>query len=715
MRIWPGRPSPLGATWDGKGVNFAIFSEHATQVDLCLFDSAGSHRESHRIPLPETTDQVWHGYFPDLRPGQLYGYRVHGSYQPHQGHRFNPHKVLFDPYAQAVGRNLHWSNADFGYTIGDAAADLSLDERDNAASAPLAAVVSNSFRWLGDAPPQIPWHKTLIYEVHVKGFTNRSPWVPKELRGTYAGLASEGAVRHLRALGVTAVELLPVHHHIDERFLVDAGRRNYWGYNTLGFFAPDLRFAANPEPQAAIHEFKRMVRTLHRNGIEVLLDVVYNHTCEGNHLGPTLSMKGIDNVNYYRLVPHDRRHYMDYTGCGNTLNMQSPRVLQLILDSLRYWVQEMHVDGFRFDLAAALGREAHDFDRFGAFLDIVQQDPVLARVKLIAEPWDVGPGGYQVGNFPVPWSEWNGKYRDCIRRFWRGDGHMASEFATRLSGSSDLYKHNGRRPYASINFITSHDGFTLQDLVSYNHKHNEANGQNNEDGDNHNLSWNCGAEGVTSDPEILELRERQKRNLIATLLLSQGVPMLRAGDEFSQSQSGNNNAYCQDTPLSWLRWKLTDRETAFLEFVQQVIRLWKEHPVLQRRKFFHGRPLHGAELRDVLWLTPLGVEMTDADWNKHYTRCLGMRLEGQMIDETDERGKPILGDTLLILFNSHNGPISFRLPYHARTEIWIPELDTAVQTLKSRYTTGEDYPLQSHSLAVLKLSRPRRSLLTLLT
>jgi glycogen operon protein len=705
----------LGATWDGKGVNFAVFSAHATRIDLCLFDTANATRESHRIPLPEHTEHVWHGYLPDLRPGQLYGYRAHGPHQPSKGHRFNANKVLLDPYAKAMGRDLIWSDAAFGYKIGDPATDLSVDERDNAATAPLGAVISNSFRWLGDESPRIPWNKMIIYEMHMKGFSYKSPWVPREHRGTFEGLASEGSLRHLRSLGVTTIELLPVHHHVDERFLVDDGRDNYWGYNTLAFFAPDLRFASDKNPQASVNEFKRMVRTLHRHGFEVILDVVYNHTCEGNHLGPTLSMKGLDNAAYYRLVPHDYRHYMDFTGCGNTLNTQSPRVLQLVMDSLRYWVQEMHVDGFRFDLTTALAREAQDMDVLGGFLDVIQQDPVLSQVKLIAEPWDVGPGGYQVGNFPIPWAEWNGKYRDSVRRFWRGDGHTASEFATRLCGSSDLFKHNGRRPYASINFVTSHDGFTLQDLVSYNNKHNEANGQKNEDGDNHNISWNCGVEGPTSDPNLLELRERQKRNFIATLMLSQGVPMLRSGDEFSQSQNGNNNAYCQDSPVSWLRWKLTDRESAFLEFVQRLIRFWREQPVLQRRHFFHGRPIRGEAVHDVVWLTPLGAEMTDHDWNKHYTRCLGMRLEGQMVDELDERGKHITGDTLLILFNSHSEPIPFRLPPHGPGEYWHPELDTATDQFKPRLQADEPYPLQGKSLVVLKLGRPKKSLLTMLT
>ncbi|WP_010584215.1 glycogen debranching protein GlgX [Schlesneria paludicola] len=709
LRVWPGRPAPLGATWDGKGVNFAVFSEHATQVDLCLFDSPFATKETHRIPLPDQTDYVWNGYLPGIKPGQLYGFRAHGPYAPEQGFRFNPHKVLLDPYAKAIGRDLTWSDAAFGYRVGDPAFDLSFDERDNAETAALAAVINPSFRWMGDQPLRTPWHKTLIYEMHVKGFTHKSPWVPREWRGKYAGVACEGSLRHLRALGITAVELMPVHHHVDERFLGERGLTNYWGYNTLGYFAPDVRFASQRDPQRTVNEFKRMVRQLHRNGFEVILDVVYNHTCEGNQLGPTLSLKGLDNTSYYRLADPPR-YYKDYTGCGNTLNMQSPRVLQLIMDSLRYWVLEMHVDGFRFDLAAALARELHDVDKLGAFFDIIHQDPVLSQVKLIAEPWDVGPGGYQVGNFPVLWTEWNGKYRDCVRKFWRGDGNTASEFATRLCGSSDLYEGTGRRPYASINFVTSHDGFSLNDLVSYNHKHNEANGENNNDGDNHNISWNCGAEGPTNDPAVNARRARQKRNFIATLLFSQGVAMLRSGDEFSQTQGGNNNAYCQDNPISWIRWKLTDEEQSLLEFTQQAIQLWKSQPVLQRRKFFQGRLIRGELIRDVVWLTPLGEQMTDEDWNKHYTRCLGMRLEGQMDDEIDERGRHITGDTLLILFNSHYDMIQFMMPPHANGEHWQPLLDTATTTTARRMHAGERYPLQGHSLAVLRLSRSRRGI-----
>ncbi|HHN72800.1 MAG TPA: glycogen debranching enzyme GlgX, partial [Thermopetrobacter sp.] len=581
MKIRPGSPYPLGATWDGVGVNFAIFSEHATRVELCLFDSVDAERESVRIPLPERTDMVWHGYVPDLIPGQLYGYRVYGPWDPEQGHRFNPNKVVFDPYAKAVGRPLRWADELYGYTYGHPSADLKMDERDNAAWAPLAAVIDPAFTWGDDRRPNTPWHNTVIYEVHVKGFTKLHPEVPELLRGTYSGLASEPAIRHLKELGVTAVELMPVHHHAYERHLVEHNLSNYWGYNTLAFFAPDTRYAAATQPAEAVREFKRMVRVLHAAGLEVILDVVYNHTAEGNHLGPTLSLRGIDNAAYYRLSPENRRYYVDFTGCGNTLNMVHPRVLQLIMDSLRYWVLDMHVDGFRFDLASTLARELHEVDKLGAFFDIIHQDPVLSQVKLIAEPWDLGEGGYQVGNFPVGWTEWNGRYRDTVRAFWKGDGGMMSEMATRLAGSSDLYEHSGRRPYASINFVTCHDGFTLQDLVSYNEKHNEANLEGNRDGENNNLSWNCGVEGPTDDPAIVALRERQKRNFIATLMLSQGVPMISGGDELSRTQRGNNNAYCQDNEISWYDWQLDERRRDFLEFVRYVVKLRREHPVLR--------------------------------------------------------------------------------------------------------------------------------------
>lgn len=707
LQVWPGRSAPLGATWDGRGVNFALFSEHASKVEVCLFDSPLATRESHRLVLPEQTDQVWHGYIPGLKPGQLYGYRVYGPYEPERGLRFNPNKVVLDPYAKAIGRDIRWADTLFGYRVGDPSADLSYDDRDNADVAPLAAVIDPRFRWGKDQHPRTPWHQTLIYELHVKGFTYRCPWVPAELRGTYSGLASPGAIRHLKSLGITAVELMPVHHRVDDRFLVEKGLVNYWGYNTLAYFAPEARYSVKCDGMAAVQEFKQMVRTLHRHGIEVILDVVYNHTAEGNHLGPTLSLRGIDNPNYYRLTPHQPRYYMDYTGCGNTLNMQSPRVLQLIMDSLRYWVLEMHVDGFRFDLASALARELHAVDRLGAFFDIIHQDPILSQVKLIAEPWDLGEGGYQVGNFPVLWTEWNGKYRDCIRRYWRGDPDMLPELATRVCGSSDLYEHSGRRPYASINFVTSHDGFTLQDLVSYNHKHNEANLQENQDGDDHNHSWNCGVEGPTDDPKIIALRERQKRNFMATLLLSQGVAMIRGGDELSHTQLGNNNAYCQDNEISWLNWELDERKQAFLDFVRECVSLWRSQPVLQRRKFFQGRPIRGEGIHDILWFTPQGRTMQEADWRAGYARCLGVRLEGNMTDEVDERGRLITGDSLLILFNAHYETIPFRLPGDVDRDSWEPLLDTAQQPLYRRLGPAELYPLQGRSLAVLRLAKRR--------
>ncbi|HEY7115685.1 MAG TPA: glycogen debranching protein GlgX, partial [Tepidisphaeraceae bacterium] len=550
IRVWPGRPYPQGATFDGAGINFALYSEHATKVELCLFDAVDATKEVARIALPEHTDMVWHGYLPDAEPGQLYGYRVHGPYEPQHGHRFNPNKVLLDPFAKAIGRDVTWDDTLFGYRVGHPAADLSFDERDNAAFCPLASVIDTAFTWGDDRPPHTPWHKTLIYEAHVKGLTMKHPDVPEEKRGTYAGLASEAVIDHLLSLGVTALELLPIQYHLNDRHLAGRGRTNYWGYNTLGYFAPHLAYASKQSPRKSVQEFKTMVRSMHAAGIEVILDVVYNHTCEGNHMGPTLSWRGIDNAEYYRLVENDPRYYMDFTGCGNSLKMLQPRVLQMIMDSLRYWVTEMHVDGFRFDLASTLARELMEVNRLGAFFDIIHQDPILSQVKLIAEPWDVGPGGYQVGNFPVLWTEWNGKYRDTIRRFWKGDGGQVSEVATRLAGSSDLYQDDGRKPYASINFVTCHDGFTLNDLVSYNEKHNEANGEGNRDGANDNNSWNCGAEGPTEDQGIIALRERQKRNLFATLLFSKGVPMILAKDELGHTQNGNNNTYCQDDDLT---------------------------------------------------------------------------------------------------------------------------------------------------------------------
>lgn len=710
MRVWPGRSYPLGATWDGAGVNFALFSEHATRVELCLFENPDSAQETERIRLRDHTDQVWHAYLPDVQPEQLYGYRVHGPHEPARGHRFNPHKVLLDPYAKAIGRDLRWDDSLFGYAIGDPAADLSLDQRDNAAFAPLAAVVDSAFTWGDDRPPRTPWHKTFIYELHVKGFTQQMPGLPDKVQGTYAGVASEAAIQHLKSLGVTAVELMPVHHRVNDRHLLEKGLTNYWGYNTLAFFAPDLHYATTDSPRQAVQDFKMMVRALHAAGIEVILDVVYNHTAEGNQMGPTLSMRGIDNASYYRLSPEDPRYYMDFTGCGNTLNVQHPRVLQLIMDSLRYWVLQMHVDGFRFDLASTLARELFAVNKLGAFFDIIHQDPVLSQVKLIAEPWDVGEGGYQVGNFPVLWTEWNGKYRDNVRRFWKGDGGTTSEFATRLTGSSDLYEQSGRLPYASINFITCHDGFTLQDLVSYNEKHNEANGEENKDGANDNNSWNCGVEGPTDDPAIRALREQQKRNLIATLLLSQGVPMICGGDELSHTQQGNNNTYCQDNELTWLNWKLDEEQQAFLEFVRKVTQIWREQPVFQRRKFFQGRRIRGSDIKDLSWFDPSGKEMSDEAWGAGFVRCLGVRLAGDVIGDVDERGEPIVGETLLVLLNAHHEPIPFTLPETRPEHHWERLLDTAAPAAaQEAFPGGEQYPLGGRSLVVLCTRLPEET------
>ncbi len=703
MRVWPGSPYPLGATWDGVGVNFAIFSEHATRVELCLFDTLDAEVESVTIPLVEHTDMVWHGYLPDVHPGQLYGYRVHGPYEPHQGHRFNPHKLVMDPYAKVIGRPQRWNDALFGFRAGED--DTTFNEDDSAPYAPLAAVVDTAFTWGDDRPLRTPWHETLIYELHVRGYTKLNPHVPEHLRGTYLGLASEPAIRHLTSLGVTAVELMPVHHHTDDWHLARMGLNNYWGYNTLSYFAPDARYASSSSPMEAVREFKMMVRALHAANLEVILDVVYNHTAEGNHLGPTLSLRGIDNTSYYRLLPTDSRFYQDFTGCGNTLNMRSPRVLQLIMDSLRYWVLEMHVDGFRFDLASALARELHAVDKLGAFFDIIHQDPVLSQVKLIAEPWDLGEGGYQVGNFPSKWTEWNGKYRDAVRRFWRGDGGGVSELATRLSGSSDLYEQSGRRPYASINFVTAHDGFTLADLVSYNHKHNLANGEDNADGENHNLSWNSGVEGPTKDRRVMEVRDRQRRNVMATLLLSVGVPMISGGDEMGRTQQGNNNAYCQDNEISWTSWEVTPERRDFLDFTRRLIRIWKEHPVLRRRKFFQGRRIRGADVSDIAWLDPSGREMTDDTWGSPDVRCLGVRLNGDAIDEVDERGGRIISDTLLLMLNADEHPVAFTLPATAPEERWETLLDTADPWAPSRrLRAGGRYELMSRSMAVLKLN-----------
>jgi len=715
MRVWPGRPYPLGGMWDGEGVNFALFSENATGVELCLFDSPDSDKESHRIRIEERTDQVWHAYLPEIRPGQMYGYRVHGPYEPEAGHRFNPSKLLIDPYSKALTGTVKRSEAMFAYPIGDPEADLVRDDRDNAASVPKSVVIEQAFTWGEDQLLRTPWDKTIIYEVHVKGFTMRHPDVPGDLRGTYAGLATPVAIEYLQRLGVTAVELLPVHHFVSDKVLTDRGLSDYWGYNSINFFAPDIRYAASKDRGRHVNEFKTMVKILHSAGIEVILDVVYNHTGEGNHLGPTLSFRGIDNAVYYRLMPDNRRYYKDYTGCGNTLNVTHPRTLQLIMDSLRYWVLEMHVDGFRFDLASTLARVLHDVDRLSAFFDIMHQDPVLSQVKLIAEPWDLGEGGYQVGNFPVGWAEWNGKYRDTIRRYWKGEGGQVAELANRLSGSSDLYEMSGRRPYASINFVVAHDGFTLHDLVCYNQKHNEANGEDNRDGSDDNLNWNCGVEGPTDNPAIVELRERQKRNILMTLLLSQGVPMICGGDERGRTQRGNNNAYCQDNELSWFDWKLDHSDRKLLAFTQQLIALRQAHPVFRRRRFFHGRHIRGAEVKDLSWFRPDGKEMTDEDWNKGYVRCLGLRLSGDALEETDSKGRPLLDDTFLLLLNAHHEPLPFTLPAHRRGVRWQLVLDT-VATIhdKKRVTLlkgGECYDLETRSLVLLRLRKAKEVIL----
>jgi glycogen operon protein len=701
--VWPGRPYPRGATWDGEGVNFALFSANATRVELCLFDSKG-RREMQRIELREQTDQVWHCYLPEARPGLLYGFRVHGPYKPEEGHRFNAHKLLLDPYAKSLEGNLRWSDALFGYTIGHRREDLSLDRRDSASGVPRCKVIDPAFTWGDDRRPSVAWHDTVIYELHVRGFTMQHPDVPPALRGTYAALATGPIIEHFKRLGVTSIELMPVHAFVDERTTVEKGLRNYWGYNTIGFFAPDARYSASGK----IAEFKTMVKALHSAGLEVILDVVYNHTAEGNQLGPTLSFRGIDNAAYYRLVNDNRRYYMDFTGCGNTLNMLDPNVLQLIMDSLRYWVTEMHVDGFRFDLASALARELYEVNRLGAFFDILRQDPVLSQVKLIAEPWDLGEGGYQVGNFPFGWTEWNDKYRDTMRAYWKGDGGLIGEFARRLTGSSDLYGRSGRRPYASINFVTAHDGFTLEDLVSYSAKHNEANQEGNRDGHDNNLSWNYGVEGVTDDAEILALRGRQKRNMIATLLLSQGVPMLAAGDELGRTQGGNNNAYCQDNAISWVDWNQARAQHRLFEFFQRVIRLRREHPVLRRRHFFQGRPLRGSEVKDVAWLQPDGSEMTEQKWEQDFARCLGMYLAGGGLLETDERSRPIVDSDLLVLFNAHHERIDFTLPQFAPDSRWLVVLDTTHDNGLAKsvvYEPQSIYPLQGRSLALLKRER----------
>jgi len=709
--LWPGRPYPLGAIWDGAGVNFALSSEHATAVELCLFDEPNSSQSRKQMVLRERTDLVWHGYVPDLGPGQLYGYRVHGPHAPDRGLRFNPAKLLIDPYARALAGGLQWRDEVFGYRVGDPSGDLSRDDRDSAAFVPRSVVVDPSFDWEGDQPPRTPWHRSIVYELHVKGFTARHPGVPEKLRGTYAGLVAPAALGHLTGLGITAVELLPVHHHVDEHALVQRGLRDYWGYNSIAFFAPHASYAADAGPGGQVREFKAMVKALHKAGLEVILDVVYNHTAEGNHLGPTLNLRGIDNPAYYRLVPGQPRYYQDSTGCGNTLDLRQPRALQLLMDSLRYWVLDMHVDGFRFDLAPSLGREGGAMERAACFFDVIRQDPVISQIKLIAEPWDVGPGGYQLGNFPVGWAEWNGRYRDAIRRYGRGDPGQVADLAYRLTGSSDLYQDDGRRPYASVNFVTAHDGFTLADLVSYNGKHNEANCEGNRDGSDDNLSWNSGVEGPTEDPGILMLRERRIRTFLATLFISQGVPMLCGGDEMGRTQQGNNNAYCQDNAISWVNWSLDAPAQRLLRFTRQLIQLRKAHAELQRRKFFQGRPLCSADMKDLTWHRPDGGEMAEAEWRRATLRAFGFRLCGQAMDEVNDRGEPITDDTLLVLLNAQAGSVDFVLPSAHPGVAWEAVVDTGDVEVPDSPSTfleeGRRVPVGGRSLMVLR-ARIRR-------
>ena len=704
MRIWPGQPYPLGATWDGQGVNFALFSEHATGVELCLFNQPDDHVESQRIMLREHTDQVWHCYLPDVRPGQYYGFRVHGPYDPANGNRFNPAKLLIDPYAKAITGTIRWSNALFAYKVGSPNEDLEPDPDNSAGGVPKGVVIDPAFTWEEDRPLRIPWNRTIIYECHVKGMTKLHPDVPENLRGTYLGLCSDPMIEYFLALGITAVELLPVHQFLVDRHLAERGLTNYWGYNSIGFFAPDVRYAAKGLGNQ-VYEFKSMVKTFHAAGIEVILDVVYNHTGEGNHLGPTLSLRGIDNKTYYRLEPN-QRFYTDFTGTGNSLNMQHPRTIQLIMDSLRYWANDMHIDGFRFDLAPVLARELHDVDKLSSFFDIIHQDPTLSSVKLIAEPWDVGPGGYQVGNFPIRWAEWNGRYRDTVRHYWRGDPGQVSDLASRLAGSSDIYEPSGRGSYASVNFVTAHDGYTLYDLVSYEQKHNEANGEQNRDGTNDNVSRNWGVEGDTKDAKILDKRFRVMRDFIATLAFSQGVPMFSHGDEIGRTQQGNNNAYAQDNELTWMHWDIDDRRRQLLAFTRKCLSLRHAHAVLRRRHFFRGEPTIKGGLKDLCWLRADGREMTNDDWHNGGNHVLGMLIYGEATDETDDRGRPIKGDTLLLVVNSADTSTKFSLPVLEGDGIWAEMIDTAYREL--RVVTTGSIELAPFGLVLLRYGENRR-------
>src|SRR3954454_18811925 len=701
---WPGSPFPLGAVYDGAGTNFSLYTDSATRVELCLFDESGAEE---RVRLTEVSGGCWHCYLPGVGPGTRYGYRVHGPFDPERGQRFNPSKLLLDPYAKAITGDVNWDEAVYGYRWGHPDADLSFNDADSSPFVPRSVVVHDEFDWGDDRHPRTAWHHTMIYEVHVRGFTKLHPGISRKLRGTYAGLATPDAIEHLHLLGVTALELLPVHHFLHDQVLADRGLRNYWGYNSIGYFAPYSGYSASGSNGEQVQEFKAMVKALHDAGIEVILDVVYNHTAEGNQMGPTLSFRGIDNDDYYRLVADNARYYMDYTGTGNTLNMRMPFVLHMLMDSLRYWVTEMHVDGFRFDLASTLARELHDVDRLSGFFDVIQQDPVINQVKLIAEPWDVGEGGYQVGNFPPLWSEWNGRYRDTVRDFWRGTDQTLAEFGSRFTGSSDLYQGTARRPHASVNFITAHDGFTLNDLVSYNEKHNEANGEGNRDGESHNRSWNCGAEGPTDNPDILRMRQRQLRNFLATLFLSQGVPMLCGGDEIGRTQLGNNNGYCQDNEISWYDWDAAD--TSLLQFTRDLIRLRAEHPVFCRRRWFQGRPIRGSEVSDIGWFTSGGTEMSDQDWQAGFAKSLGVFLNGDAIPTRDEHGNRIADDSFYVMFNAHSEPLEFVLPESKWGEQWTVALDpneltdhVEVETVGRSVGAGEKLHVQAWSLVLLR-------------
>ncbi|MGF1509805.1 MAG: glycogen debranching protein GlgX [Myxococcota bacterium] len=700
-RVWPGEPHPFGATWDGSGTNFALFSAHAERVDLCLFDDNGGH-ELARIRLPEYTNEVWHGYLPDVRPGQLYGYRVHGPFEPESGHRFNPNKLVLDPHAKALSGAITWNDALFGYRIGDPEEDLSYDERDSAPFMPKCEVIDTAFTWGRPAPPT-PWHQTIIYEAHVRGFTMLHPSIPEAERGTFRGLSHATIVDHLRNLGITAIELLPTHAFVHDRHLVDRGLKNFWGYNSIGFFAPHNEYLG----KAGISDFKAFVQQMHDAGIEVILDVVYNHTAEGNHLGPTLSFRGIDNATYYYLMEGEERYYNDFTGTGNALELRHPQVLRMVLDSLRYWVQEMGVDGFRFDLTTTLARVGGAYDENAGFLDTVAQDPVLAGTKLIAEPWDTGPDGYQVGNFPPGWAEWNDQYRDTIRRFWKGDGGQLGTFAGRLSGSADIYDRRGRRPWSSINFVTAHDGFTLRDLVSYNDKHNEANLEDNRDGSDNNNSWNCGAEGPTDDPEVEKLRRQQMRNFISTLLCSQGVPMLLAGDELGRSQGGNNNAYCQDSPISWVDWSKLEEASWLLEFVRRMIALRREHIVFHRSRFFHGQIIPGTEVEDVVWLRPDGERFEKSDWDDPKAQALGIRLSGEAgLMHLTTKGEKEPDDTFLLLVNASHEMTPFRLPAEEAPAQWSVVVDTTEDERGDETTViapEDELEVQGRALILLRL------------